>query len=100
MKTYAVSLEKRNQNNNGFFIVSGENEEDALNYLKNNLCEECSLYNKGKINYYIREITGVDFQLKKHIFSGKCTCTVCIDDEKNYQSLSVKLNNGSEGLLF
>lgn len=99
MKTYAVSLYKTNQNNNGFFIVSGEDEEDALNYLKEKLCKECKIYNKGKIHYYIKEITDINFQFKKHLYTGKCSCTVYIDDEKNYKSLSVKLNNGNEGLL-
>ena len=99
MKTYAVSLYKTNQNNNGFFIVSGEDEKDALDYLKDNLCKECKIYNKGKIHYYIKEVTCVDFQLKKHIYTGKCSCTVYVDGDKNINSLSAQLNNGKDGLL-
>ena len=100
MKLFSVSLQKVGQKNNGFFIVSGIDDNDAINYLRRNLCKDCSLFNKGKLLYKINELKTVDNKSDNQYHIGKCTCTIKFGSDKFLNSKVSIYENGKDGLMF
>lgn len=101
MKTYLVTFEKTKQMNNGYFIVSGLNKDDALEAIKTRLCKDCRIYNQNKLSYRISELDNISFNSENHLAYGKCSCTSFIDGVKILNNISIKYDTADEkGKLF